>query len=64
MNLSEYLMKSDYVKIDYLVMKTMSLLAYEVITNGLTSFVWELSIIVDSNGILEKWKPIYSDKKF
>lgn len=63
-NVSEYLMKSDCVKIDYSAMKTMSLLAYEVITNGLTSFVWELSIIVDTDGILEKWKPIYSDKVF
>lgn len=64
MNLAEYTFKSDNVKMDYAAMQTISELAYEVLKVGLQDFTFCLTMKVDTDGVLKKWKADIRDKKY
>ncbi|GAU79926.1 hypothetical protein [Fusibacter sp. 3D3] len=55
MNIFEYMWKSDYVKCDYKAMRTFALLAYEVLVVGLDKYINGISLIVSTDGSIEKW---------
>ncbi|AKC62884.1 hypothetical protein LAV60_04250 [Clostridium sporogenes] len=63
MNINEYWWKSDNKKCDYFAMKTLTSLAYEVLKNGLDKFVSSISIAVDTDGVIKKWKLDYVEEK-
>ncbi|NNU78483.1 hypothetical protein [Clostridium estertheticum] len=61
MNYNEYLFKSDYEKCDYAAMKTLSMLAYEIILQGLQKYIDSVEIFVATNGDISSWEYSYSD---
>lgn len=55
MNIFEYRWKSDYVKCDYKAMRTFALLAYEVLIVGVQRYISGITLVVDTDGSIEKW---------
>ncbi|MCB2295668.1 hypothetical protein LGK95_19515 [Clostridium algoriphilum] len=63
MNYNEYLFKSDYEKCDYAAMKTLSMLAYQIILQGLQKYIDSVEIFVATNGEISSWEYSYSDEQ-
>lgn len=63
MNLNEYLLKSDYEKCDYGAMKTLSMLAYQIILQRLQKYIASIEIFVKTDGEISSWEYSYCDEQ-
>jgi len=63
MNLNEYLMKSDYEKCDYEAMRTLSMLAYQIILQGLDKYIDSIKVLISTNGEIVSWDYSYDDEQ-